>query len=103
MPQISVAELEAENARLRRELAETLEQQAATSEVLRVISSSPGELEPVFHAMLQNAMRICEAKFGILFEFTNGAFRALATLGVPPAFGRWPGRGSQNFFRTPSR
>ena len=54
--------------------------------MLSVISRSPGELEPVFQAMLENAMRICEAKFGILFEFANGAFRALSSLGIPPAF-----------------
>ncbi len=68
------------------ELSEALEQQTAASQVLQVISSSPGELEPVFQAMLENAMRICEAKFGILFEFADGAFRALFTLGLPPAF-----------------
>src|ERR1700740_2463914 len=54
-------------AQLKRELREALEQQAATSEVLRVISSSLGELEPVFRAILENAVRICEAKFGNLY------------------------------------
>jgi GAF domain-containing protein len=82
-----------ENARVLNELrqrtddlTETLEQQTATSEVLGIISSSPGELEPVFRAMLENAMRICSAKFGIMFEYANGAFRALSSLGIPSAF-----------------
>jgi GAF domain-containing protein/CheY-like chemotaxis protein len=83
---------EAEQARTR-ELGEALEQQTASSEVLRVISSSPGELEPVFETMLANAVRICEASFGVLFRFENGAARAAAMLGVPTAFAEFWQRG----------
>ena len=77
------------------ELAEALEQQTATSDVLRVISSSSGELEPVFKAMLENAVRICDASFGMLFRFEDSAWRAAAMLGVPPAFADFWRRGPQ--------
>jgi GAF domain-containing protein len=66
-----------------RELDEALQQQTATSEVLSVISSSPGELEPVFNAMLANAVRICEAKFGYMFLYDGDGFHAVALHGAP--------------------
>src|SRR5262249_25392185 len=67
-----------ENTRLLNELRQSLEQQTATADVLRVISSSPGELEPVFLSMLANAVRICEAKFGVLYLNEGDAFRVAA-------------------------
>jgi GAF domain-containing protein len=80
-----------ENARLLNDLrartddlTESLEQQTATSEVLKVISSSPGELEPVFSAMLENAVRICNAKFGTLFLADDGALLPAALHNLPP-------------------
>ena len=75
------------------DLTESLEQQTATSEVLRVISSSPGELEPVFQAMLENATRICGAKFGTLFRYENGKFLLSAGLNIPPALAQLNRRG----------
>jgi two-component system, NtrC family, sensor kinase len=75
-----------ENARLLNELRESLQQQTATSEVLQVISSSPGELKPVFESMLENAVRICEASFGNLLLYENDAFRHVALHNAPQAW-----------------
>jgi signal transduction histidine kinase/integral membrane sensor domain MASE1 len=90
------AELAAANQALRDEVSrrastekEALEQQTATSEVLRIIASLPGELQPVFRAMLENAIRICEAKEGALFLNDHGIFTAAVTLGVVPEFGEF--------------
>ena len=75
-----------ENARLLNELRQSLEQQTATADVLRVISSSPGDLEPVFNAMLANAVRICDAKFGVLFRFDGRAFDTSAQVSTPKEY-----------------
>ena len=82
----SAGSQDAEVARLTRELKEALQQQTATSEVLKVISGSPGDLEPVFAAMLENAVRICDAKFGNIFRWDGGVFHLIATHNTPPAF-----------------
>jgi GAF domain-containing protein/CheY-like chemotaxis protein len=74
---------------LTRELRDAREQQTATSEVLKVISRSPGQLEPVFHSMLANATRICDAKFGILYEFVAGQFRARSWMNVPEPYAEY--------------
>ena len=92
---------------LSRELGEALEQQTATSELLRVISNSPGELGPVSEAMLESATRLCGAKVGILFYYRDGAYTAFAKLGVgicgihgarpdPSWPGHWPWPHHQN-------
>jgi GAF domain-containing protein len=90
-----------ENTRLLNELRQTLEQQTATADVLRVISSSPGELEPVFTAMLENATRICDAKFGIMTLYEGGPFRAVALHNAPPEFAE-ARRREPLFFPAPS-
>jgi signal transduction histidine kinase len=106
-----------ENTRLLKELrartddlSESLEQQTATSEVLKVISSSPGELDPVFQTMLANATRICEANFGMMYRYDHGAFHPAALLNVPPALAKYvadrgsflppPGTPLDRLFRT---
>src|SRR5262249_51167473 len=80
----SQAVIAIENTRLLNELRESLQQQTATADVLKVISSSPGELEPVFKAMLENAVRICEASFGLLYE--GDVFRHVALHNAPKAW-----------------
>src|SRR5262249_50266640 len=95
------AEIALENARLLKEikrrthdLAESLQQQTATSEVLQVISSSYGRLDPVFQSLLENAVRICEAKFAHLWRFKDGAVVSIARRDIPPAFAEFLDRGT---------
>src|SRR5262245_39504636 len=75
-----------ENARLLSELRESLDRQTATAEVLKVISSSPGELTPVFDSVLANATQLCEANFGNLFLYDGEAFRTTALHHAPSAY-----------------
>jgi GAF domain-containing protein/HAMP domain-containing protein len=89
-----------ENARLLAELRESLEQQTATADVLRVISSSPGDLKPVFAAMLENAARICGANFGNIFRWENDALHLVASHNLPPAYAKI--RGSAPFRPPPA-
>ena len=84
--QESYADLENKVEQRTAELSESLQQQTATSEVLQVISRSPGELDPVFQTMLANATRICDAQFGLLCFTTDDGFRCASMFNLPPAF-----------------
>ena len=79
-------DLKKQIATLKRELAEALERQTATSEVLQVVSSTPGNLEPVFQKMLENATRVCGAKFGTMNLVEGNNIRLVALYNVPPAY-----------------
>ena len=85
----SVVELKKQLEARTRELAEAREQQTAASEVLRVISSSPGELQPVFDAMLANATRLCDAKFASLFLSEGDQLRRVGLHNAPAAFAEY--------------
>jgi signal transduction histidine kinase len=84
--QESYADLENKVEQRTAELSETLQQQTATSEVLETISSSAGELQPVFQKMLENATRVCGAKFGTMVLYEGDLVRRAALYNVPPAF-----------------
>jgi signal transduction histidine kinase/putative methionine-R-sulfoxide reductase with GAF domain/HAMP domain-containing protein len=84
--QESYADLEKKVETRTAELTESLEQQTATSEVLQVISSSPGELEPVFQSMLENATRVCGANFGVMHLWEGDSFNVAADYNIPPAY-----------------
>jgi GAF domain-containing protein len=85
MAQESATDLECRLTEAQRELSEAREQQAAAAEVLRIISSSPGELEPVFQAMLAHATRLCEASYGAMWLKEGDRFRNAAFYGALPA------------------
>lgn len=87
--QPSISDLQSQVSALGRELAEARAEQTASSEVLRVISSSPGELQPVFQAILENAIRICEAKFGCIFRYDGDVFHLAAAINMPPELAKF--------------
>jgi signal transduction histidine kinase len=92
--QESYADLENKVEQRTAELSETLQHQTATSEVLQVISRSPGELDPVFNAILASATTICDAQFGNLFLYEDKGFRCASVYNLPAAF-------AETFFRNP--
>jgi GAF domain-containing protein len=81
-----------DNTRLLSELRESLQQQTATADVLKIISSSPGDLRPVFQSVLENATRLCEAKFGTLFLHDGESFRFAADIGAPREYTEFQSR-----------
>jgi GAF domain-containing protein len=97
----SQAVIAIENARLLNELRESLQEQTATSEVLQVINSSPGDLEPVFAAMLEKAVRICDATFGNIYRWRDNALHLASTHNTPPGYAEHRRRSPMRFDEMP--
>src|SRR5215471_1717627 len=97
--ELLIADLQRQLAECRAERDEALQRETATAEVLQVINSSPGNLAPIFDAILEKALRVCSATFGILASHDNGRLNFVATRGLPAAYANW--RLAHPFSETP--